>query len=230
MPPGNQRWSRSRWNRGGLDWTVACGYDCAARRLALGIGIHRIPRAFSELVMTHNALEDRTAPRTTSIVRRAGAPVRLLLAMRFHFLRAACIGVVLAGCASSRTVKMYGGASVAAGSAAVVRPSPNLISLIGEGQDVCILEVDGVALNQADIDGRASVEIPPGSHRVTAGAVIVQKGHRITIADAVPLQCMFEAGMEYSVHCRVTPTQNDDRPLLRFWIEDESGQLVSSTD
>lgn len=166
------------------------------------------------------------------MARRASLLGRLLHAMRFSCLWAFCIVAVLSGCASSHTVQMYGGAHVATGTAAVIRPSYNsfnYLNFLGEGQNACILKVDGVALDQADIDDHAGVEISPGTHRVTAGAVILHKGHHVTIASTVPLQCTFEAGMEYSVHCRVTPTQNDDQPVIRFWIEDESGNLVSST-
>jgi len=150
--------------------------------------------------------------------------------MRDVLAYAFCLGVLLSSCASSRVVKMYAGSEQSDSHVAIVRPAMGIQFMVfGERPGVRILRVDGVELKPADIEGGAAVGLLPGNHSLTVATTVTIEGRRVSFEDNVPLQCRLEAGMQYSLSCRVTPGPMEDQPVIRFQLEDASGKVVSST-
>ena len=150
--------------------------------------------------------------------------------MRHVLAFALTLGALFSSCASSRVVKMYDGSDQPDSNVAIVRPAMGMrLIVFGERPGVRILRVDGVDLQRADIDGGAAVVLLPGNHRLTVATTITIEGKRVSFEDAVPLECRLEAGMQYSLSCRVTPGPMEDQPVIRFQMEDSSGRVVSST-
>jgi len=150
--------------------------------------------------------------------------------MRDFVAFALCLGALCAGCASSRVVKMYDGSDRPDSNVAIVRPAMGIQFMVfGERPGVRILRVDGIDLQPADIESGAAVGILPGDHRLTVATTVTIEGRRVSFEDAIPLECRLEAGMQYSLSCRVTPGPMEDQPVIRFEMEDASGRVVSST-
>jgi hypothetical protein len=150
--------------------------------------------------------------------------------MRHAFAFALFLGALLSSCASPRVVKMYGGSEQPDSNVAIVRPATEIqFTVFGERPGVRILRVDGVDLQPADIKSGAAVGLLPGNHRLTVATTVTVVGKRVSFEDVIPLQCRLEAGMQYSLSCRVTPGPMEDQPVVRFQLEDAAGTVVSST-
>ncbi|WP_127997208.1 hypothetical protein [Piscinibacter defluvii] len=136
---------------------------------------------------------------------------------------------LVASCKSFPTVKTYEGERQPQQKVALVSPTPGWEGLAGERQDVYFLKLDGVALTKSDIDNHASLEVLPGVHRLTVAARLRVAGERVLFEDPNPITYNFEAGKHYQVYARLSPGPTPGQAVARFWMEDDSGQVVVGT-
>jgi hypothetical protein len=153
-----------------------------------------------------------------------------------HFSRrsvalALFLGMLAASCASSHVVKLYDGDELESDRVAIVHPAAGIhIPVIGEQPGVRILRVDDIDVDPSEVDSGASIALLPGNHRLSVATTMRIAGKPVSFESAVPLQCRLEAGMEYSLSCRVTPGMTKDQPVIRFELYDASGNFVSAAN
>jgi hypothetical protein len=150
------------------------------------------------------------------------ASIRLMLAL--------CFAALAASCASSHVVKLYDGPELEPDRVAIVHPAAGIhFPMMDERPGVRIVRVDGVELDRADADSGFPIGLLPGNHRLSVATMITIEGKRVSFESAVPLECRLEAGVEYSLSCRVTQGMTKDQPVIRFELDDASGNVVSTT-
>jgi hypothetical protein len=140
------------------------------------------------------------------------------------------LSLFLISCAAPRTAQQYDGPPLDKSRIATISPAPGYNGLVRGRQDVYLLMIDGKELSKADRDGHAVFEVMPGEHSITVAAMLQRENQRVPFEDPNPIRYNFEAGKRYSVFCKMDDGPSPGQTVVRFWMEDETGKVVSGNN
>ena len=145
-----------------------------------------------------------------------------------------CLGAIvcsmliyMSGCASVASVPMYQGKRRTM--AEVGRITPTDQAMFSSRLATHILAVDGEKLASDAIRKQASVDVLPGIHNVTVMAMLHRHKQRVPFEDPKPLEIAVKADEEYFVMSRSSEGRQANEIVVRFWVEDSSGNVVAGS-
>ncbi len=142
----------------------------------------------------------------------------------------AVIVALTSSCATPTKLRLYDGAQLEKEKVALITPTPGYNGIVNGRQDVYILRVDGRELSPKERDSHAVLEVMPGEHTLAIAAMLQRGSQRVAFDDPKPLQYKFEGGKNYSIFCKMESGATPDQTIVRFWMEDETGKLVSGNN